>query len=244
MAAIISHRGHRAVPTFQRTSNPMSGRDTKLIRAARCARLAFHDDEASQAWLPLLLETAAIVDAGVSEAIRREEAQGRTLACRKGCAACCRSHTTIPVYPLELIGITWYAIEKLDGATRDKLKQQLRDHQPGAPCPLLVDEACSVHALRPAACRQFNVFDKTCAEGEDACYTRRRDVLTPIRDYAAAAFDTVLPFYGVRRSGERRRVIESGEVHRLVKVLQECAWPKLAERMQAFDDRSAAAGAP
>jgi hypothetical protein len=35
-------------------------------------------------------------------------------------------------------------------------------------------------------------------------------------------------------------MIQSGEVHRLVKVLQEYDWPKLAERIQAFDVQRAA----
>ena len=74
----------------------MSERDRKLVRAAKAARLAFADDESRQAWLALLLEAYAVVDAGVNEAIHREEKQGRTLACHKGCAACCRSHTTFP----------------------------------------------------------------------------------------------------------------------------------------------------
>jgi uncharacterized protein len=115
--------------------------------------------------LPLLLEAYAIVDAGIHEAIRREEKQGRALACHKGCAACCRSHTTIPVYPLELIGINWYVVEKITGPLREQLKIQLRDHKKGEPCPLLMDNACTVHPLRPMACRQFNVFDKVCTEG-------------------------------------------------------------------------------
>lgn len=211
--------------------------DRFVLARARQARLSFPDDESKQAWLPLLLEACAITDAGVSEAVGREQKQGRTLACHRGCAACCRSHTTIPVYPLELIGITWYAVEQVTGPVRDRLRQQLRDHKKGEPCPLLVDDACSIHPLRPMACRQFNVFGQVCVEGEDAYYTRRTDVLTPLREYADAAFDVVLPFYGVKQSAERRRLIESGEVHKLVKVLQEYEWPKLAERMQAFDAR-------
>jgi hypothetical protein len=51
----------------------------------------------------------------------------------------------------------------------------------------------------------------------------------------------LLPFYGIKNSGERKRMIQTGEVHRLVKVLQEYDWPKLAERMQAFDVQRAAA---
>ncbi|HJX17330.1 MAG TPA: YkgJ family cysteine cluster protein [Acidiferrobacterales bacterium] len=217
----------------------MSDRGTKQIRQARSTRLTFPDDESRQAWLPLLLEAYAIVDAGINEATRREEAQGRTLACHKGCAACCRSHTTIPIYPLELIGINWYVVEKITAPVREQLKQQLRDHKKGEPCPLLVDNACAVHPLRPMACRQFNVFGTVCTEGEDAYYTRRQDVLTPIRDYTDEAFDVLLLFYGIKKSGERKRMIQSGEVHCLVKVLQVYDWPKLGERMQVFDDQRA-----
>ncbi|HJX17467.1 MAG TPA: hypothetical protein VJ437_04640 [Acidiferrobacterales bacterium] len=129
---------------------------------------------------------------------------------------------------------------KITGPLREQLERQLRDHKKGGPCPLLVDNACTVHPLRPMACRQFNVFDQVCTEGEDAYYTRRQDVLTPIRDYVDEAFDVLLPFYGIKKSSERQRMIQSGEVHRLVKVLQEYDWPKLVECMQAFDARHAA----
>ena len=60
----------------------------------------------------------------MTEAIRREQQQGRTLACAKGCAACCRSHATIPVYPLELMGMTWYVVEQL----QPPLRAQVRDN--------------------------------------------------------------------------------------------------------------------
>jgi uncharacterized protein len=211
---------------------------------ARIPRLAFPEDEARQSWLALLLTAYALVDAGVAEAVQQQEAQDRRLACHKGCAACCRSHTTIPVYPLELIGITWYAVEKLDGPVRERLIRQLRDYRKDGPCPLLVDDTCSIHPLRPMACRQFNVFDRVCAEGEDAYYTRRADVLTPIRAYPDAALDAMLLFHGVADEPQRRTLIESGEVHRLAKVLQDYDWPKLAERMQAFDARRATPDSP
>ncbi len=110
--------------------------------------------------------------------MRREQAQGRNPACGRGCAACCRSHLTIPVYPLELIGIYWYPVEKVAGRIRDKLEKQLAEYRPNTPCPFLVDAACSIHPMRPMACRQLNVFGKVCAEGEDAYHTRRQDVLT------------------------------------------------------------------
>lgn len=98
-----------------------------------------------------------------------------------------------------------------------------------------MDKASAVHPLRPMACGQFNVFGIVCTEGVDAYYTRRHDVLTPIRDCADEAFDVLLPFYGIKNSAERKRMIQSGEVYRLVKVLQAYDWPKLAERMPTYD---------
>jgi len=58
-----------------------------------------------------------------------------------------------------------------------------------------------------------------CVEGEDAYYTRRQDVLTPTRDYVNEILDVLLPLSGIKNSGE---------VRRLVKVLQDYDWPKLA----------------
>jgi Fe-S-cluster containining protein len=198
-------------------------------------RLSFPNDEAIHPWLSRLLEAYHITDEGVAEGIRRETEQGRTLACAKGCAACCRSHTTIPVYPLELVGISWYVTEKLAGDLRAALQQQLRDYSSQPGCPFLIDDACSIHPLRPMACRQFNVFDKVCAEGEDAYYTRRQDVLTPIKAYTDRAFDVTLPFYGIEKKSERRKAVREGSIHRIAKVLRECNWGSLAEKMEAYD---------
>jgi Fe-S-cluster containining protein len=199
--------------------------------------LSFPQDEVLQSWLPMLLDAYLIADQGVAEGVRRQERQGRVLACRRGCAACCRSHKTIPVYPLELVGISWYATEKVQGAVRDKLRARLRQHRDGASCPFLVDEECSIHAMRPMACRHFNVFDRVCAEGEDAYYTRRQDVLTPIRRYLDGALEATLPFYGITRKPDKRQALRSGAVHGLVRVLRDLDWASLADRMDAHDRR-------
>ena len=201
-------------------------------------RLSFPQDEQRQPWLAPLLEAYRIVDEGVAEGIARAARQGRHLACAKGCAACCRSHLTIPVYPLELVGIYWYATERLEEPVRSRLKAQLRAHVSGAPCPFLVDEACSVHPLRPMACRQFNVFDRVCVEGEDAFHTRPQDVLVPDRRRVDAAFFELLPFYGVKGTRERRDALKKGLQHALAKVLQEQDWAKLAGRIEERDARS------
>jgi Fe-S-cluster containining protein len=182
------------------------------------------------------------IDLGVAAALRRGESQGRRLACARGCAACCRTHQDIPVYPLELMGLYWYCIERLDLESRARLRERLVDGAPAGACPFLIDDACAVHPLRPMACRQFNVFDRPCAEGEDAFHTRRRDVMTPIARYAEAAFAILLPFYGVKGKRERREAIAQGRLHALARPLRGLDWSRLAERMGTGPGCAAAPG--
>lgn len=205
---------------------------------AKPERLAYPQDERVHPWLAMLLDAYQIADEGVAEGIRREERQGKQLACGKGCCNCCKTHKTIPVYPLELVGISWYVTEKIHGEQREQLKRQLREQQEGDGCPFLVAGVCSVHPMRPLACRQFNVFGAVCAEGEDAYYTRRQDVLTPIKRFTDEAFNAMLPFYGVRNKSERRKVIKTGTMHQMAKVMQTFDWTTLADKMGEYDRKT------
>jgi uncharacterized protein len=191
-------------------------------------RQRFPEDEKRQPWLPLLLEIQHLTNLGVAAAIK---ADGRRLACARGCASCCRTHADIPVYPLELMGIAWYAGEKLAGELRSRVQQQLRRHRELGACPFLVDEACAIHPLRPMACRQFNVFDTVCGSGEDAFHTRPGDVLKPDMKRKNEALREMLRHHDIKDGRERRRLVESGEVHRLAQSLRELRWESLAARM-------------
>ncbi len=203
--------------------------------SSRKRRLSFCSDERKHPWLPILLDAYAIVDRGVDEAISAAFKKGRILACSKGCSNCCKTHQTIPVYPLELVGLSWYVIEKIAGAEREIIETQLRNYRENDPCPFLVNNACAVHPMRPVSCRQFNVFTAPCAEGEDPYYTRREDVLSPIKRYTDHAFFIMLPFYGVADEKERWKLVESGGVHRVVKLMQTCNWRSLADKMEEFE---------
>ena len=158
-------------------------------------RIRFPEHEKKLAWLSVLMDAYLVTDQGISEGIRREEQQGKSLACAQGCASCCESHESIPVYPLELMGMSWFAIEILEGELREQLKAQLDNLEKVKSCPFLINNTCSIHSVRPMACRNFNVFNKPCEKGEDAYYTRREDVLTPIKKYNDGAFEIMLPFY-------------------------------------------------
>lgn len=207
-------------------------------------RLRYPEPENRIQGLAALLDAYHVTDQGVHEAIRRELVQGRQLACAKGCSTCCHTHADIPVYPLELIGIYWYATEQLEGSARSALRQRLAGYPADDGCPFLLEGACAIHPLRPMACRNFNVFGRPCAPGEDAFHTRRQDVLTPIRRYQEEAFFLMLPFHGVKSKAERRRAIKSGSVHTLARVLKTLDWARLAQRMAESDRRQVSPSPP
>jgi Fe-S-cluster containining protein len=199
-------------------------------------RISFPEDEGRLKWLPMLLEAYAIVDAGVELALGEHAGRtGKRLACAKGCDSCCRSQTDIPLYPLELVGIYWYAAEKLDGEARSKVKERLLFFTKDHPCPFLVRGECSIHPLRPVSCRQFNVLGEPCSPGEDPYFTRREDVLTPLREFTVRAFAAMLPFYGIKKESEEEvdRII-NGEVRNL----RSSDWKKLYKVMETFDAKN------
>ncbi|MCW8962687.1 MAG: YkgJ family cysteine cluster protein [Gammaproteobacteria bacterium] len=194
-------------------------------------RLQFPDAEAEHEWLGYAFDAYYQADVGVAESIKVEEDKGRKLACAKGCSSCCKSHTTIPIFPLELLGLYWYVTEIMASDVRSKVKLQLTDHTSGDPCPFLLDGACSVHPMRPLACRHFNVFGRVCKEGEDAFYSRREDVLTPIKSHQDAAYEAMLPFHGFTTPEQKQQAMKSSYVQKQARVLQEIDWAHLAARI-------------
>ena len=198
-------------------------------------RLQFPKDAAKYDYLNQLFRAYQLMDQGVADGIRLMERKGHTLACGKGCSSCCVTHRSIPVYPVELVGITWFAVEKVTSPLRPRLIEALKAHQKGDPCAFLIDDACGIHLMRPMACRQFNVFNKVCDEGEDAYYSRREDVLTPLKKYVDAAFLATMPFYKVTPKAKAKEVVQKGLHHSMAKELQQMNWQSLADKMIAFD---------
>ncbi len=122
-------------------------------------------------------------DLFVSRGVARAEAEGRTISCRAGCGACCRQ--LVPVSEPEARDLARVveampeprrshvrarfdaALEAL--APTGLLKRAMQPKQGEAPqlgmdyfgqgvaCPLLEDEACSIHPDRPLACREYLV---------------------------------------------------------------------------------------
>ena len=199
-------------------------------------RLTFPEDEARLPWLSLLLDAYAVIDKGIAIAISREKRkQKKRLACREKCDICCRTNTDIPVYPLELAGITWYATEKVEQPLRDTMWRQLSSQAADPPCPFLIDNICAVYPVRPIACRQYIVFGRPCADNEDPYYTRREDLLTPIQDFTNEAVFIMLPFYGISKEAARQKAIKDRFIHTKVQNIFSCNWKSLAEKISTFD---------
>ncbi len=209
----------------------------KNITGTLSRRIRFPDDEKRLPWLPMLLDAYAIVDTGVAIAVRKiEKKRKKKLACTKGCGNCCVHQQDLPLYPHELVGIYWYASEKMTEPGRAILRARLANRPADAACPFLVENACSIHIVRPAGCRQFNVFTSPCSPGEDPYYTRRDDVLTPEAAYTDRAFSVVLPFYRLDREkglAEAIRLVRSQIMN-----IRSYDWSRLVAVM----DRAAPAG--
>jgi Fe-S-cluster containining protein len=199
-------------------------------------RLTYPEDEIRLPWLSLLLDAYAVVDKGITIAVSREKRKLRKRpACSEGCDTCCRYNTDIPTYPLELAGLTWYAMEKILEPDRSSLREQLLVQGKNLPCPFRISSTCAVYPVRPIACRQFIVFGKPCSAGEDPYYTRRGDVLTPIQDFTDQAVFIMLPFYGITLDYHRSRAIKDSFIHSKVQNIFSCNWATLAKKMSSFD---------
>lgn len=214
----------------------MARKKTKKNPYAEPRRLNFPNAEAAFDWLPMILDAYFIADQGIYEGIQKElKKKGRSLACSKGCSTCCRTHVTIPVYPLELYGLYWYLSDEIEAGQKGRIIEQLSEFIPGKGCPFLVDGICGVHPMRPMACRFFNVFNRVCDENEDPFYTRRNDVFTPDEKVKEKALTMMLPHHGIVQRPEKKEAIRSGYLNRFVKNLQELRWPDIAERLKNAD---------
>lgn len=123
----------------------------------------------------------------VNIAVQAVEADGHSISCRAGCGACCRQIVPITehearalselvfslpeprrtrvllrfrdaVLQIEAAGIR-PRIEQLHliGERSDRVRLGIDYFSLGIPCPFLEDESCSIHEVRPMACREYLV---------------------------------------------------------------------------------------
>jgi len=95
------------------------------------------------------------------------------VACRSGCADCCRMNVTISdLEARQIAAHTGRTVAKLTVSVEHPI-----DTYRGVVCPFLVDERCSIYDQRPRVCRQHVSFDTSaywCAP------SRSTDVSMPL----------------------------------------------------------------
>lgn len=186
--------------------------------------------ESNSPELTIILDTYEISDSLTQSHL----AQISAVMCKKGCSNCCKS-PTVPFTEPELIGISWYATEKLKSPLRERVKQRLYDHNTSLECPFLVDDECSVYEMRPLICRQFYIKNKTCEQHEDILSNRPDDIVAPIQSIAEASLSRLLDFWPHASMQDKRTLLESGVMEDLTVNMHEYDWAELAKTMDAMD---------
>ena len=113
-------------------------------------------------------KAAALAGAVLEKTIARMP-QADSFACRKGCSFCC--HSTVAVSAPEVFRIAQF-VSQAGGPDRSHLLAACKSGSGASveevlgrsdPCPLLIESACSVHEVRPLACRQYvSVSSEAC----------------------------------------------------------------------------------
>ncbi len=101
--------------------------------------------------------------AGMQAALRNE--RDADVPC-DGCTACCRSSQFVPIEPDETDTLARVPAELRFPAPRRPRGHVLLGYDERGHCPMLVDDACSIYAHRPRACRTYDcrVFAATGVE--------------------------------------------------------------------------------
>jgi len=185
-------------------------------------RVRYPEAEARLPWLASLLDAYAVLDAGIGRAVA---ASGRQIACRPGCATCCRIQS-IPASTLEILGLKWFAMERLPEKARWELVRSLRRPGMGV-CPFLVAGACSVYPLRPMACREFVMLGRSCRTGENPMEHRPGDMLPLPAQAQQEAFSILLRHYGAFDAAGHAQGLGRQVVLRDTRTLQTEDWSGL-----------------
>jgi len=87
---------------------------------------------------------------------------GAQLACRPGCAGCCRHLSLFQVEGIALAA----ALSALPAAEATHIRGRARLSSPDGPCPLLEDGRCLLYAARPIICRTHGLPLLTSQDGK------------------------------------------------------------------------------
>jgi Fe-S-cluster containining protein len=172
MATDKSHReGAKIVPSHSADGLELDARRIQRLRT----REILNRGRTPLDIIAVADHAGALAEKSVRELLRQCPPR-RPLACREGCAWCC--HKLVGTSVPEVVRIVEFLRQRLSPeqwqATRERICQ--RDDERRAllkqdswaaarlPCPLLIDNRCSVYPVRPLTCRGYNSSDAHACE--------------------------------------------------------------------------------
>ena len=201
--------------------------DESLREALRRTPRPRETDEDKHAWLTTLLDAYNILSTGTALLLKDEEARrGQKIGCGPGCSGCCL-RPEVPVSQLELLGVCWYVMEKLDPDTHSKLNEKLLHYRQSIECPFLMEGRCAIYPLRPLACRFLHVFGSPCKHEEIPVQDRPQDVWLP-REAVPPAILTMLPYFGFNTEEACRQALQDGYIAEVSVLMSSFPWENLA----------------
>ncbi len=178
-------------------------------------------------WLNALLDSYAICEEEMNQEMASEQViRGQEVACAKGCYHCCIGYD-VPVTPPESLGISWYVTEVMAQDDRIKLYERLEHQEDIIGCPFLIEGNCSVHPVRPLACRKFIVYgDKCKSSKEDPFFSRPGDMHPSFKErnlrIAMRFLDS--PVYNLPTTASKLTAYRNGLMHESTPSIHTIRW--------------------
>jgi hypothetical protein len=162
------------------TGTPQSGlagaAESVFRTAGSASRDALSADPSGAGIPELVADAHGFVDRVVEAGVAASPADERPVCCA-GCTACCYLH--VVALPPELLAIARHIERGFSVEAREALRQRMKLHidatqgldgirrrQLRLPCPLLVEDRCSVYPVRPISCRGWNSLDRAVCDAD------------------------------------------------------------------------------
>ncbi|MBF0622768.1 MAG: YkgJ family cysteine cluster protein [Magnetococcales bacterium] len=172
-----------------------------------------------------------VMDRDIAQGLEEQiERRNNPLACQSGCAVCCQNRA-IAILSSEIEAISWYVVNRVDGAAKERLIERLKVQHNSRICPFVIDDVCQIYPVRPLACRAVHIFGEPCMAGEDVLAKRPGDVWYPGIDTAKAVSMEVLSWYGIDDPEEKVKAFEAEFLIEKTGSMQDHDWGVLVALM-------------